>query len=58
MKNKIEFIAEVREVKSKKLITNDLEYKVVFNSDNPIILELARIPADQLVKVTVETHDG
>ena len=50
----IEFTAEIREVKSRKLITNDIEYTVKLNTENPIILELAKIPADQLVKVKIE----
>lgn len=51
---KIDFQAEIREVKSKKLITNDIEFTCRFNSDNPIVLDLGKIEADRVVKVSVE----
>jgi len=51
---KIEFSAEIREVKSKKLISNDIEYKVTFNSSDPVVLDLGKIEADRVVKVSVE----
>lgn len=53
----IEFLAEVREVKSKKLVTNDIEYTVKLNTNEQSILELAKLPADQLVKVKIEPND-
>ena len=53
----MEFIAEIREVKSKKLITNDIEFTVKLNTSDPAILELAKIPADQLIKVVIEIDD-
>lgn len=51
---KINFDAEVRKVESKKLITNDIEYKVTFNSSDPVLLDLGKIEADRVVKVSVE----
>jgi hypothetical protein len=49
----IEFEAEIREVKSRKLITNDIEYSVRFNTADPIVLELGRLEGDRTVKVKI-----
>lgn len=54
MENTIQFFAEVREVKSKKLITNDIEYTVKLNTDSEFALDLGKLPADTLLKVTIE----
>ena len=51
--DKIEFDAEVRQTKSKKLITNDIEYSVNLTGNNPHILNLGLIPADSTVHVTI-----
>lgn len=53
----IQFTAEVREVKSKKLITNDIEFTVKLNTDNQEVLKLALIPADKTILVTIEEND-
>lgn len=53
----IEFLAEVREVKSKKLVTNDIEYTVKFNTNEQSVLELAKLPADQLIRVSVKLEE-
>lgn len=58
MDKAIAFAAEIREVKSRKLITNDIEYTIKFNTIDQIVLDLAKIPADQLVKVIVELENG
>ena len=51
---KIEFVAEIREVKSRKLISNDVEFTCKFNSSDPVVLDLGKIEADRVVKVSVE----
>lgn len=50
----ITFTAEVREVKAKKLITNDIEYRLVLASSDKRMIELATIPSDCVVKVSIE----
>lgn len=52
--NAFEFMAEVIEVKSKKLVSLDVEYRVILRGDNPAILELGRLPADTMLKVIIE----
>lgn len=53
----IEFIAEIREVKSKKLVSNDLEFSVRLSGESSEILKLGEIPPDQVVKVTIESNN-
>ena len=48
------FLAEIRKVESRKLITNDTEAKVVFTSNDTSVLDLGKLPPDQIVRVTVE----
>lgn len=50
----IKFIAEIREVKSKKLVSNDKEITVVLNTSDLGALQLAMIDSDTTIKVTVE----
>lgn len=57
MNDKIEFLAEVREVKSKKLITNDIEYSVKLTGSSPKILELGLLPAETILKVITEIEE-
>ena len=50
----IEFEAEIRKVEAKKLITNDMEYKLILTTSDNRLIELAKLPADSMIKVTIE----
>lgn len=50
----IEFEAEIREVKCKKLVSLDKECILVLNTDNVNILELGKIPSEKTVIVRIE----
>lgn len=54
MSKPLQFLAEVKEVKSKKLVSLDVSYNIVFNTDDPAVLQLGALGGDALVKVTVE----
>lgn len=54
MNNLAEFSAEIKEVKSKKLVSNDIEYSIRLTTNNPNILSLAVVPADSLIKVIIQ----
>ena len=56
MENEITFIAEVRELKVRKLISNDKEITVMLNTCDryPEIFKLLEVSADQTVEVTVK----
>lgn len=54
----IEFNAEVIKVESKKLISNDIEYSVKLITNEQSVLELAKLPAEQMIKVKIENTNG
>jgi hypothetical protein len=47
------FEAEIKEVKSKKLASLDLEYRVIFTTNNPEVLSLGAINPETMVVVEV-----
>lgn len=53
----LKFTAEVKQVSSKKTASLDLIYRVVLETEDPSILSLGTLPADQLVNVEVSV-DG
>ena len=56
-KYSVKFDAEVKEVKSKKLASLDISYRVILETSDPTVLNLGALAADQLLDVTVETPD-
>lgn len=50
----ITFTAEIREVKARKLISLDQEVSVKLTTNELSALELAKIPTDKVVEVTIE----
>lgn len=53
----MQFIAEVKKVSQRKTASLDQVYQVVLETDNSQILDLGKLPADVIVKITVEV-DG
>ena len=51
------FVAEIKQVSSKKTASLDIEYRVVLSTDDPRVLELGKLPADSLVNVEVEVAE-
>jgi len=52
----LSFIAEIKQVSSKKTASLDIEYRLVLASDDPMVNTLGLIGADSLVRVTVEVE--
>jgi len=52
----MEFIAEVKKVSQRKTASLDQIYQIVLETDNPNILDLGKLPADVIVKVTVAVN--
>jgi len=50
----MEFIADIVEVKMKKLMSLDKEVRIIMNTGDLQTLELGKIPSDVNVKVKVE----
>lgn len=51
------FIAEVKEVKALKTVSNDRVCRLVLITDDVRIMELAAIPTDKTVVVNVEVQE-
>lgn len=51
------FKAEIIRTSQRKLASNDNQYKIVFRTDNPLLLDLGKLSSDTLVSVTVELSD-
>jgi hypothetical protein len=56
MEDGMEFIAEVKKVSQRKTASLDQIYQIVLETDNPNILDLGKLPADVIVKVTVAVN--
>ena len=50
----MKFLAEIKEVKSKKLVSSDVEISVRLVTDNIDVLDLGKIPSDRAVRVEIE----
>lgn len=50
----MQFVAEIKRTSQTKKASLDNVYQVVFETDNPLILDLGKLPSDKTVKVTVE----
>ena len=53
----MKFQAEIKEVKSKKLASLDIEYRVVFTTNDPTVLSLGAVDPTTLVTVEVTPND-
>lgn len=53
----MEFIAEVKRTNQTKRNLDNI-YQVTFETDNPLILDLGKLPSDKTVRVKVELENG
>lgn len=53
----MKFIAEVKEVKSKKSASLDMTYRVVLETSDPNLLALGALPPDITVTVEIESNE-
>ena len=51
------FVAEIKQVKSKKTASLDLIYSLILETNDPAVLGLGALNAETLVKVTVEAQN-
>lgn len=52
------FTAELKEAKGVKSASLDLVYSLKLITEDPQILDLAKLPSDTLLKVTIEPAEG
>ena len=55
---KLEFIAEVKQVTAKKLASLDVSYNILLNTDDSSVLALGALEGDTMLKITVEVVNG
>lgn len=48
------FLAEIKQVKSRKTASLDIEYQIQLTTDNPGIMALGTLPASELIEVIVK----
>lgn len=54
----MQFLSEIKQVSSKKTASNDIEYRIVLATNDPTVLGLGALNAEQLVNVKVEPTDA
>ena len=50
----MEFNAEIKKTSQRKAASMDNVYQIVLETENPLILDLGKLPADTLLKIVVE----
>ena len=52
----MDFLAELKQTKQSKKGMDNI-YSIAFETDNPLILDLGKLPSDTLFKVTVDLDE-
>lgn len=53
----MDFTAEIIRTSQRKLASNDNQYELVLRTENPLILDLGKLPSDTLFEVRVTLHN-
>ncbi len=53
----MKFQAELKKTSQKKTISNDQVYQLVLETDNPIVMDLGKLPADILFDVEIKVNE-
>lgn len=54
----MQFSAEIKEVKAKKLASMDMSYRIIIETSDPAVLALGAMSPETLVRIKVEPTDG
>lgn len=54
----MKFRAEIIRTSQRKLVSNDNQYELVLRTDNPMILDFGKLPADILFDVNIEVDNA
>lgn len=49
----MKFVAEIIRTSQRKLASNDNQYEIVLRTENPLVLDLGKLPSDKLVEIEV-----
>lgn len=50
----MDFKAELKKTSQRKSVSNDQTYQLVFETDNPMVMDLGKLPPDTLFKLTID----
>lgn len=50
----MDFQAEIIRTSQRKLVSNDNQYEITLRTNNPNVLDLGKLRAEEIVKVSVE----
>lgn len=56
-KEQMNFKAEIIRTSQRKLVSGDNQYELVLRTDNPLILDLGKLPSDSILKVNIELEE-
>lgn len=54
----MDFQAEIIRTSQRKLASGDNQYEVVLRTDNPLILDLGKLPSDTLFSVGINLYNN
>jgi len=54
----MEFVAEIIRTSQRKLASNDNQYEVVLRTENPLILDLGKLPSETLFEVSITLYNS
>lgn len=54
----MQFKAEIIRTTQRKLVSNDNQYEVVLRTENPLVLDLGKLPSDTMFDIEVKIVDN
>jgi len=54
----MDFKAEIIRTSQRKLASNDNQYELVLRTENPMIMDLAKLPSDSLFEISVNLYNN
>lgn len=54
----MDFLAEIIRTTQRKLVSNDNQYEVVLRTENPLILDLGKLPSDTMFEISINIHNN
>jgi hypothetical protein len=54
----MDFTAEIIRTSQRKLASNDNQYELVLRTDNPLILDLGKLPSDTIFEIGITLYSN
>lgn len=54
----MEFLAEIIRTSQRKLSSNDNQYELVLRTENPMIMDLGKLPSDTIFKINITLNNN